>query len=150
MAALLKRVGIYGVVALVIGGVTLIAILGYRVYYNFVADTPERAVRLYLDTLNKGDMMKLYDMTRGASGQTQAEFATMVNSLMKDKRLTTDTLAVESIGRQGNVYYFRVMGRLRTSDGSYRLQPLILETGQEGAVWRVGIYLPPAALPSGQ
>lgn len=147
MAALLKRAGIYGVVALVVVAVTLVAVLGYRLYYDHVADTPERAVRAYLETLNSGDMMKLYDLTRGASSQTQAEFALMVNAILKDKRMTTDPLAVEKIGRQGNVHYYRVMGRLRTSDGSYRMQPLILEAGQDGAVWRIGLYLPPAALP---
>jgi hypothetical protein len=150
MAILLRRLGIYGVVALVIAGVTLVAVLGYRLYYDHLADTPERAVRTYLETLNNGDMMKLYDLSRGASSQTQAEFAIMVSSILKDKRLTTDPLAVESIGRQGNVHYFRVMGRLRASDGSYRLLPLFLESGQEGAVWRVSMYLPPAALPSPQ
>ena len=150
MGALVKRLGVYGIVAVVVIGITVIAILGYRLYYSVLADTPEKAVRSYLDTLNKGDMMKLYDMTRGASGQTQAEFATMISSLMKDKRLSADSMAVEAIGRQGNVYYYRVMGKLRTSDGSYRLLPLILEAGQEGNVWRVGVYLPPAALPAGQ
>jgi hypothetical protein len=146
----MKRLGIYGVVAVVILAVTLLAVGGYRLYYNYVADTPEKAVRAYLETLNKGDMLKLYDMTRGASSQTQSEFAIAVSTMMKDQRVTADPLDVQSIGRQGSVYYYRVTGHMRASDGSYRLAPLLMEAGQEGNVWRVGMYLPPSAFPSGE
>ena len=150
MTGLGKRLGIYGIVAVVIVGITLLVIAGYRLYNQNFADTPEKAVRAYLDTLNKGDMLKLYDMTRGASGQTQAEFAVMVSGIMKDQRVTTDPTALASIGRQGGVYYYRITGHVKASDGSYRLAPLILEAAQEGSAWRVSVYLPPAAYPAGQ
>jgi len=150
MAVLVRRLGIYGVVAVIVVAITVVAIGAYRLYYGVLADTPEKAVRTYIDTLNRGDMMKLYDMTLGASGQTQAEFATMIGGLVKDKRINTDGAVPDLIGRQGNVYYYRVPAKLRTADGSYRLLPLLLETGQEGNVWRAGIYLPPAALPANQ
>jgi len=151
MTAVAKsRLGIYGIVALVVIGVTIVSVVALRLYYDILADTPQKAVRAYIDTLNKGDLTKLYDMTRGASSQSQAEFAAMVGSLVRERRLTADAVALEAIGRQGNTYYYRLMAKLRTSDGSYRLLPLILEAGQEGKVWRVGVYLPPAALPPGQ
>jgi hypothetical protein len=151
MAALAKsRFGIYGIVALAVIAITAIAIVGYRIYYEVVADTPEKAARLYLDVLNKGDMMKLYDMTRGASGQTQSEFALMVNWLIKDNRLSAEGAAIEPLGKQAGVHYFRVMVKLRAGDGSYRLLPIILETGKEGNTWRVGVYLPPSSLPTAQ
>jgi hypothetical protein len=151
MAAVAKsRIGIYGIVALVIIGVTLLSVVAYRVYYSVVAATPEKAARLYLDSLDKGDMLKLYDMTLGAAGQTQAEFAAMIGSLAKDKRLDVAGAAIEPLGRQGNSYYFRVQSKLRTSDGSYRLAPLILEAGQEGNIWRVAVYASPAAFPLSQ
>ena len=151
MSALVKsRLGLYGVVALFVVGITLLAIVGYRVYYDVLADTPEKAVRTYMDTLNKGDMMKLYDLSRGASSQTQAEFAATVGSLVKVRRLSFESAAIESVGHKAGIYYYRVMGKLPTADGSYRLLPLMLESAQEGGAWRVGVYLPPAALLPGQ
>lgn len=152
LGALRGRFGIFGIVALVVILVTLLVFFGYRFYMSNIANTPERAVRTYLDTLNQGDMVKLYDMTRGASGQTQAEFANSMAFLTKDKRITIDTAASPAlyIGREGVVSYYRVMARLRTADGSYRLLPILVEAVREGDVWRVGLYVPPLAIPTGQ
>jgi hypothetical protein len=151
MSALLKsRLGLYGVVALFVVGITMLAIVSYRVYNQVWADTPDKAVRTYMNTLNKGDMMKLYDLSRGASSQTQAEFAASIGALVTDKHISFQEAAIESIGQSGGVHYYRVTGKAPTTDGSYRLLPLILESAQEGGVWRVGMYLPPAGLVSGQ
>ncbi len=148
MAVLLRsRLGIYAIVTLGVILFTVVVIVGYRLYDATIADTPEKAVRLYLDALNKGDMVKLYDMTR-ASGQTQAEFAAMMETLVKDRRLSADVSALEHIGRHGAASYYRAMAKLRTADDSYRLSPLVLEAAKDGRTWRVGLYLPPAAMPS--
>ncbi len=151
MAAFFKtRLGVYGIVTVVIVLLTLLTVVGYRFYQSFVANTPQKAALSYIDTLSKGDMMKLYDMTRDASGQTQAEFASMMSSLVKDNRLIADGAVFEQIGHQGNVYYYRITTRLRASDGSYRLLPLLLEVAQDGNAWRMSPYLPPVAIPTGQ
>ena len=148
--ALRGRLGIYGIVAVIVVLITILAIVGYRVYYTTLAATPEKAISAYLDTMNKGDLVKLYSLTLGASGQSQAEFANQGGALVKDKRLTTDGALVEPIGRQGNLFYFSVMGKLTTPDGSYRQMPLLLEAGQEGNTWRVAVFVSPAAVPAGQ
>jgi len=146
--ALRSSLGIYSIIALAVIAATLLTIVGYHLYYVTLADTPQKAAHTYLDTLNKGDMMKLYDTTLGAGAQTQSEFAIMISSLVKDKRLTIDGTSMVSIGHQGSSYYYQVTGKLATSDGSYRSLTFILQTAQEANVWRVSLYVPPPALPS--
>jgi hypothetical protein len=148
LGALRSRLGIYGIVAVFVVLITVLAIAGYRIYYTTLAATPEKAVAAYLDTLNKGDLTTLYSLTLGASSQSQAEFANQVSALVKDKRLTTNGAVVERIGAQGNQYYYRVMAKLATPDGSYRLTPLVLQTGQEGNIWRVALFVSPSVVPS--
>ena len=148
--ALRSRLGIYVIVVVVVVLITILVIAGYRVYYTTVAATPEKAISTYLDTLNKGDLVKLYSLTLGASGQSQAEFANQVGALVKDKRLTTDGAVIETIGRQGNLFYYGVTAKLTTPDGSYRQVPLLLEAAQEGNSWRVALFVAPAAVPAAQ
>lgn len=148
VATLRSRVGIYGAIIMIVVAVTVIALVGYRLYYATIAATPQKALRIYLDTLSRGDMVALYDMSRGSAAQTQAEFAAMMSALVAERRLTTEGAAIETIGRQDNVSYYRVMAKLLTSDGSYRLQPLIFEVVQEGNAWRVALFVPPSAYPS--
>jgi hypothetical protein len=149
-AAWRSRLGVYGVVTIIVVVITVIAIAAYGVYNVGFASTPEKAVTTYLDTMNGGDMARLYDMTLGASSQTQAEFAGQLSAVIKDNRLSADASSLQSLGKNGDTRYYRVMARLSTADGSYRTIPLVLAAAQEGKSWQVSIYLPPAALPTGQ
>jgi len=149
LAGCRSRLGVYGVVAIVVVVVTIVAIVAYSVYQNSVAQTPERAVKTYLDTLNKGDMAKLYDMSRNAQGQTQAEFAATMNATFRNRTLNIEGVAIQSLGRKNDVSYFLVTGKLSASDGSYRQVPLVLEVAPEGNTRRVGLFLPPPVLATG-
>jgi hypothetical protein len=150
IGALRSRLGLYGIVVVVVVLITSAVIAGYRFYYTNLAATPEKAVSTYVDTLNRSDLATLYTLTLGAASQSQAEFANQVGALIKDKRLTIDGTSRAPIGRQGNTFYFTVTARLSTPDGSYRMAPLILEAAQEGNIWRVGLFLSPAVVPSSQ
>lgn len=149
LAGCRSRLGVYGVVAIVVVVVIVVAVAAIGVYQNTVASTPEKAVKAYLDTLNKGDMAKLYDMTLNAQGQTQAEFAAMMNALFKNRTLNIEGAAIQSLGRKNNASYFLVSGKMSASDGSYRQVPVVLEVTPDGNTWRVSLFLPPPALATG-
>jgi Tfp pilus assembly protein PilE len=146
VAASRRRLGVYGLIAIVVVLLIIAVVAAYAVYQNTVAPTPERAVKTYLDTLNSGDMIKLYDMTLDTQGQTQAEFAATMNTLFQNRTLNIEGVAIQSLGHKNNASYFQVTGKLSASDGSYRQVPLVLEVVPDGNAWRVSLFLPPPVL----
>lgn len=150
LAALRSRLGVYGITALIVVVITIGAIAVYSIYGATVGKAPLKAITTYLDTANSGDMAKLYDLTLGAGSQTQAEFANQLGAVFANSRISVDMASIEAISHQGGTNYYRATAKVTTPDGSYRMIPLLVAAAPEGKEWHVAVFLPPAALPTGQ
>jgi hypothetical protein len=138
---------------LLYGGLFIAAVLlsagiyyGYQFYYANFAPTPEKAITEYFTAFGKGDYGHMYDMNRGVPGspQTAADFAAQVRYLVKDAPPNIATTTLESIGSKGTGRYFKVLLKLVTPDGSYRMVSILVETMQDGDVWKVSYpFAPP-------
>jgi hypothetical protein len=137
---------VYGglIVAIVLLSGALYA--GYQFYYTSFAATPEKAVVEYFNSFSRGDFNRMYEMTRGVPGspQTAGEFSAQVRWLVKDTPPRIATTDLEDLGSRGSARYFKVLLKLLTPDGSYRMVSMLVEVVQDGSVWKVSYPFAPA------
>ena len=139
------RIVVYGVAILAVVALTALAFVTYQWYYNSYAATPEKALNEYFLDFSKGDYARMYEMTRGIPGspQTAGEFAAQLKWLTKDAPPRITSVQLEPIGSQGTARFYRVLLKLTTPDGSYRLISMLVEVVQEGSNWKVSYPFAP-------
>lgn len=140
-----KRILVYGGITVAVVLVAVAAFFAYQFYYNTYAETPEKALTEYFAAFSRGDYSRMYDMTRGVPGspQTAGEFAAQVRWLVKDTPPKIASVQLESVGSKGTAHYYKVLLKLTTADGSYRLVSLLAEVTQEGDAWKVSYPFAP-------
>jgi hypothetical protein len=143
----MRKLGVYGGLAVLIFLVAVGAYYGYQYYYANYAPTPEKALTAYFTAFSGGDYSRMYDMTVGVPGspQTSGEFATQVRSVLKDGVAPKISgVELDAIGSQGTARYYKATLRLTTVDGSYRAVSMLVEMIQEQNVWKVAYPFTPS------
>jgi hypothetical protein len=138
---------------MVYGGLIVVIVLlsvglyaGYQFYYTTFAATPEKAVLEYFSAFSRGDYNRMYEITRGVPGspQTAGDFSSQVRWLVKDTPPRIATTELEDLGSKGSARYFKVLLKLLTPDGSYRMVSMLVEVVQDGSVWKISYPFAPA------
>jgi hypothetical protein len=138
---------------MVYGGLVVVVVLlsvglyaGYQFYYSSFAATPEKAVVEYFGAFSRGDYSRMYEMTRGVPGspQTAGDFGSQVRYLVRDTPPRIASTQLEDLGSKGSARYFKVLVKLLTADGSYRMVSMLVEVVQDGSVWKISYPFAPA------